>query len=678
MREKNSVALTALALVLLLVLACTVPAPGYSVVPGHPRLYLLSSQVDDLRAKCEGPLAGDLADIVAWAEENKNAPLPIANDWQYGCHLASYSFLYLATGDVSYAGRAKALAQYGMDHGSRGEGHYTCGLALFFDWCNDYLTPAERQNFGWELGESGLAYAAQHDYDTMNNYHSKLSRLKPLAFAGIPLHGEGIHDSAAATLCDLFREHTFGERHTLACMDEIAGDGSYFEGEYTLNILANYFVPGCWVWNVATGESAFEVSSNLSHMSEYYLYEIFAKNGPGVNAFFGGSKQGDSYSHTTGAASARLFMHTLAKAYGDGRAEWLAREIDARELGYINRNERWQLIVMRDMDVVPVPPYDLPYTRYFEDMGTVYMRSGWDYSENSTDTYAVFRCEGMNAGHTHAHQNHLLIARGGDVLAIDSGGYDSSISEHHSNYFERTIAHNTVTVYDPDETSFEPFANDGGQLPPGRLPIQYGDASDDRYYRGKVVGVRETEDHVEMKGDATAAYSPHKMEFFTREIIHRKPDVFVVFDRVRATSPSFEKRWLLHSIGEPSIEGDTVLITQGASRLVVRSVLPAGASVSKVGGPGREFEVEGVNYVPTENLRDDMGSWRIEITPPDAAREHLFLTVLVIGAAAEASLPDVSFYEDENVVGVVVNGWKATFNISEVAMGAGTTFQYDD
>lgn len=678
MRQKNSIALVATALVLLLVLACTVPAPGYSVAPGHPRLYVLSSEVDDLRAKCDGPMAADLADVVAWAEENMAAPLPIDNEWQYGCHLSTYSFLYLVTGDVSYAGRAKVLAQYGMDHGSRGDGHYTCGLALFFDWCNDYLTPAERQNFGRELGESGLAYAAQHDYDTMNNYHSKLSRLKPLAFAGIPLHGEGIHDSAAATLCDLFREHTFGEEHTLACIDEIAGDGSYYEGEYTLNIMANYFVPGCWVWNVATGESAFEVSSNLSHMSEYYLYEIFAKNGPGVNAFLGGSKQGDSYSHTTGAASARLFMHTMAAAYDDGRAEWLAREIVARELGYINRNERWHLIVMRDMDVVPVPPHDLPYTRYFEDMGTVYMRSGWDYSENSTDTYAVFRCEGMNAGHTHAHQNHFLIARGGDVLAIDSGGYDSSISEHHSNYFERTIAHNTVTVYDPDETSFVPFANDGGQLPPLRLPIQYGDASDDRYGRGKVEKVEDTEDQVYMKGDATAAYSPHKMELFTREIIHLKPDVFVVFDRVRATSPSFTKRWLLHSIDEPSIGGNTAVITQGASRLVVQSVLPEGASVSKVGGPGREFEVGGVNYVPTDNLRGDMGSWRIEITPSDAAREHFFLTVLSVADAAERSVPEVKLIRSGDVVGVMVDDRRAEFNTAEAPLGAGSTFQYDD
>ncbi len=184
----------------------------------------------------------------------------------------------------------------------------------------------------------------------------------------------------------------------------------------------------------------------------------------------------------------------------------------------------------------------------------------------------------MNAGHTNAHQNHFLIARGNDLLAIDSGVYDGGVSSHHRNYFERTIAHNTITVYNPSETTFGSLANDGGQIPPSEeLPVRFGDASASDYYRGEIVGYRDTEEFTYMKGDATAAYNPSKVTLFTREMVYLKPDIFVVLDRVRATSASYKKRWLLHSVNEPTITGDTVMVQEGTSRLFVKSLLPAHA-----------------------------------------------------------------------------------------------------
>ena len=659
--------MTAFVLIAIVTLGAAVPSAGYEVVSGHPRLYVTSADVAALRAKCQGPMAADYAISKNWADDHMNDSLPLIGALEYQHYLATYSFNYLITGNVAYAARAKVIAQSAMGQGLQGQGMYNTGLSLFFDWCYDYLTSAERQTFGWELGESGLAAAAGVNWVETNNYHSKVSRLIGLIYPGLPLYGEGIHDTAATTLCDLYQEHTFGPDYVIACLDEIAGDGSYYEGGYTLSVVGESFVQGCLLWKVATGENAFAQCGNLQNMADYLIYDVFAKNGPGGVALMGGSKQGDTGSHTWGAASLRQVLHSLATVYDDPVAEWLGLEIDRLGLGYINRNERWKLLVLRDPSVGEQSPVGMPDTRFFHDMSTVYMRSGWDYSENSDDVYAVFRCEAMNAGHTHAHQNHILLARGNDLLAIDSGDYDASTSSHHFNYFSRTVAHNTVTVYDPSETTFEPYSNDGGQIMPKGLPTRFGDASTPEFYRGEIESFKDTETFTYMKGDATAAYSPSKVDLFTREIVYLKPDVFVILDRVKASSASFTKRWLLHSINQPVISGNTATITRGVSKLVVTSVLPANAGITRVGGAGHEFDVNGTNYPPAGGWVEDMGGWRLEITPGTSAAEHLFLTVLCVAGASEAT-PDVSLVEGDEMVGVQVDGQVVLFSATGAAV----------
>ncbi len=354
-------------------------------------------------------------------------------------------------------------------------------------------------------------------------------------------------------------------------------------------------------------------------------------------------------------------LHSLAAVYRDKRAEWLALEIDSLGLGWINRNERWELLILRDPSVGTQAPTGLADARFFQDMGIVYMRSGWDYSESSNDVYAVFRCEAMNAGHTNAHQNHILIARGYDLLALDSGVYDGGVSSHHVNYFCRTIAHNTVTVYDPSESTFGSYANDGGQIMPKELPTRFGDASTPEFYRGKVELFKDTETFTYMKGDATAAYSPAKVDLFTREIVYLKPGTFVVLDRVEATSPSFTKRWLLHTINQPTISGNTATVTSGDSKLVVTSVLPANAAIGRVGGSGHQFDVNGTNYPPSAGWTEDMGAWRLEITPGTSAADHIFLTVLSVAGASQPT-PDVSLIEGDEMVGVQVDGQVVLFS----------------
>ena len=639
------------ALVLIVLLAAVNAATAYQVTSGHPRLFFTANDVAALRAKCSGPMASDYNDLKSWCDSNINQSLPLSSADAYEWHLTAMSFAWLVSNESAYASRARTLALSGISQGLTYQRPFMNSLAVYYDWCYPTLSSSDRQTVGSAIASGGIDYLESNNWDQMTNYHSKLSRLKGLAITGLAVHGDGVADADATELCDAFRYHLYDPRHALACVDEIGADGAYYEGAYTTSVVGMGFREACWLWAVATNEDPFEASSHLRNMATYYLYDTFARRSNSL----GGSKQGDTESHTIAAASVRVLLHHLAARYGDGRAKWLAEQIESQGLGYINRPERWRLLIHQDPALPTRAPDDLPSSHFFDTMGIVYMRSGWDLSEGSTDVYGVFRCETMPAGHTNAHQNHLLIARGGDVLAIDSGTYDGGTTSHHNNYFERTVAHNTVTVFDPGETSFGPYVNDGGQLPVNSYdyPVHYGDATSPESFRGEIVAYSDTERYTYVKGDATAAYSSSKLELFTREIVYLKPDVFVVLDRVRAASPAFTKRWLLHSFNEPAVSGNSATITEGDSRLSVTSLLPPAAAISKVGGPGREFEVNGTNYPPAGGWEKEMGAWRIEIAPQSSEEEHVFLTVLEVGAAASQPA-DVTLVEGQEMIGARV------------------------
>jgi len=652
MRRFTAVVLAAAAIALL-----ATAASAYTVNSGHPRLYFRSSDISALRSRCHGELSTDYYEMKNWLDNHINDSLPLSAYYIEGC-LPAYSFLYVIEGNTQYAARAKAIAQAAVNAGQENSIEFLTAGSLFFDWCYDYLNSSERQFFGSALVEGGEARIASENWAMMNNYHSKISRLREFAYLGLALYGSGVDESAAREFCDMFEEHTYGADHTLCVLNEIAADGAYFQGEYTMSGLVTKFREGCEVWATGTNENPFDDSTNLQNMAEYLIYEVGCRESSSGSASLIGSKQGDSHSHGTTGATVRVALYNLASRYNDGMAQWMADEIDNQGMGYINSFHRWKLCIAKDPSVTPVAPTSLPSARLFQGIGTLYIRSGWNLSYQSDDTYAVFRCEKYPAGHTHAHQNHFMIARGNDLLAVDSGAYDSTVSSHHMNYFERTIAHNCVTIYDPGESTFGSRANDGGQKPPSSYDhgTFCGDASSPSYDRGGIAAFEDSEAFTYVRGDATKAYASYKVDGVVREIVHLKPDVFVILDRVAATSSSYQKKWLLHTINQPLISANQTVAVQGDSKMFVKTLLPASVSINRIGGSGHQFEVNGTNYAPSGGAPDDAGSWRIEVAPTNGQAETLFLNVIYICDSSEQSMPDTRLIEADGAIGVQVGG----------------------
>ena len=277
---------------------------------------------------------------------------------------------------------------------------------------------------------------------------------------------------------------------------------------------------------------------------------------------------------------------------------------------------------------------DIPLTQIWgkKGVGYVQMRSGW----GKGDTIIDFKCGDYFWSHQFQNQGSFTIYRKGK-LAIQSGVYDAYWGDHMQFYYRPTIGSNSMLVIQPGEASWIPpnvakrygipnkngyFKEWGGQRICYMIP-KYGSAETcftfDKYlYRkdhehhfetGDIKAYEVTDRYSYVYGNTTAAYNnPHfsypgnkpKLDLFTREMVFLDKKYIVVFDRVNALDPDYQKRWLLHSIGEPQINSSALkteknghIETYGAGlvridneegTLFCQTMFPKDYYVRKVGG----------------------------------------------------------------------------------------------
>jgi hypothetical protein len=342
----------------------------------------------------------------------------------------------------------------------------------------------------------------------------------------------------------------------------------------------------------------------------------------------------------------------------------------------------WPDIVLYDSALQTRDPSDLPLYRHFA-FGHVVIRTGWA-GPPSDDTLLTFAIHDHVPGHTHLEVNSFTLFRKGP-LAIDSGRYrGNSVNQaHERNYALRTVAHNTITVYRPGE-DFGGFANDGGQE---FLWKERKNPAEPRYVKDLYDGTRfDTatleafevgSDFYYLKGNATDAYHSKgfkagsdgkeaKISHFTRELAFfpDHPDqpypMLVVFDRAVSLNANWPRKWLLHAIDEPLVNGtitgievpdkivryaaDLVTISYNDGKLFSQTLLPAAATIRKVGGTGYEFWVDdpGMNYPPGDAVAQadiEAGAWRVEVIPTTPAQTDTFLHVLSLADASVSAAP---------------------------------------
>jgi hypothetical protein len=457
-------------------------------------------------------------------------------------------------------------------------------------------------------------------------------------------------------------------------------NGGWHEGGEYVGIgigQAVYQVPA--MWRAATGEDLFKTEPGIRGFLDYMVYR---KQPDGTDSRWGDAGYFDRIVPDL-VPLALEYRHAAAYNVRPPRRE--------------TEPTSWPWGPLSDPSLLDQHAREtLPLARHFDGIGLVVARSDW----SADATYVSFKAGDNFWSHSHLDQGAFTLYKGGG-LALDSGLYGPQYgSDHHMNYTYQSIAHNLVTVTDPDDTAssdgkvVRDVANDGGQRRIGSgwglasAPIDTTDWQDQRdlYHTGKVENYYADDTSVVVTADVTPAYTnsqsgPGEFSHRTRRverlwrtfIYDRATDVVIVRDLVTSTRAEFQKRWLLHTTGQPVIDGSRFNVNlppnptrnQTGGELTAYVILPEGARLNAIGGPGFEFWVDGKNYDENGTLAAviaqrtqpvEPGNWRMEVTPPTQRRDDEFLVVLVPRTATISSVPIIRKIQNGEAHGVEIAG----------------------
>ena len=277
-----------------------------------------------------------------------------------------------------------------------------------------------------------------------------------------------------------------------------------------------------------------------------------------------------------------------ANLYQDPRMQYYFSEARQRVLCGAPYDGMWWDLIFYDDALAVDPPSTNPTATYFSGPGLVTMREDW----SDDALFAVF-VAGEGISRRYEDANSFLLHRMTDVIPHAGARIrNNADNDKHHWYHVRSIAKNTLKIFDPNE-SFDIESggligalhsgqklvdsdNFGGQL--FETPIS---AYEDCFSTGGCgsgvarydcsaypLGVCEVANVVKYEhvpgaytyavGDGAAAYT-RKIDYFEREFLYLRPDVVVVFDRVQTADPSYRKVWTIHTSPEPV--GSTAPVT---------------------------------------------------------------------------------------------------------------------
>ncbi len=397
----------------------------------------------------------------------------------------------------------------------------------------------------------------------------------------------------------------------------------------------------------------------------------------------------------------------------------------------------------------------LPLVYRADGEGIITMMSDW--SEDAT--FIWFKCGITGRQHNRLDTGHFVIYKRAP-LTVTSGCYSAARgpSGRHGCYHQLAISSNLVTVTDPNEKPFkigwmlqdQPLPNDGGQRwTAGKFAsgTPWSAAQFEKlgvHRTSKVLAFQPGKEFTYVCGDLTPAYTDRhsgtdrtgarskRVRRFLRTLLFLPPNHLVLFDQVESFNKDFVKRWILHTVNPPKIDGATTVVEHAnlifrswrypnwswdrnlkhavrASEdhpffrehpdckwvkssqpqlyqydgvMVVHTLLPEKARLTTIGGPGKEFWVDGQNYgTPTKTkptgqtqanpfrpkpheITGEAGSWRVEVRPATARENDLFLHVFQVGVKSKDPKPTAAnLIEAEGRTGVEVDlgdGRKAT------------------
>ena len=309
------------------------------------------------------------------------------------------------------------------------------------------------------------------------------------------------------------------------------------------------------------------------------------------------------------------------------------------------------------------------------------------------------------ANHEHSSSGTFQIYYKG-LLACESGYYEGVLygDEHHKYYLTATVAHNGMLVYDADYRDTLPEAQrkyySGSQVrlnEAGTMDKWNSGLYDVATILGHAEGYRQdgTSKFAYISGNTTNAYVADTVDYVKRSMLtvmtesEDVPMLFFVYDDVTSDNENAIKKFLLHTVNEPKIDGNTVTVTQDEGKLVLTSLLGAD-NIEGIGGAGKGFWV-GESGTNGYNVADDVKNghedslWgRVEINASGENTDKMLNVMYVTDKNGTASITPTLIESDkfagakmDNVVGLFMksrSGEAEAFSFT--AEGEGLTEYY--
>lgn len=531
--------------------------------------------------------------------------------------LAGWALTYLLKGDEGAAQRAVEEMRRTRTPERVGSRTYPefVKWSLAFDWLYNYpgFDAALKDRVAGELVKA----AAQMMQDQslrdpqLSMYHNYTVRYLTLAlFALAAVEG---HPSVEAEAAPLRERALRAWEHILDLTDFITPDGGYHESmDYQRITYA------AMALLAELGRTAYNADPALRYtvFRNYATTHLYKALPDGTT-----SRLGDNefpYMRSQDNVVLGYAVHRFKDPY----AAWMLREsgwVDTKDWLIPITKFLWDDPAVAPRDPARTTEAELSRQHLFRGVGHLIMRDGF----GPDSTWIEFVAGPYLAKHQHLDQLHFSIYHKG-YLATESGAdYTDTESPHYLNYYRRTVAHNTLLVYDPRERFFWaenlwPAANDGGQrMDSSRYWNTARSREDfqntrDLWDTGRMEAVGHRAGAYQYaRGDATRAYGRKKVELATRELVYTPADnVLLIFDRVRSTDPNFKKAWLLHGVSDPKVSSPAAgrgdghggtsyagaggfTYEDGGGALRVHTLLPREREVTKRGGKGFEHWTPG-------------------------------------------------------------------------------------
>jgi len=241
-------------------------------------------------------------------------------------------------------------------------------------------------------------------------------------------------------------------------------------------------------------------------------------------------------------------------------------------------------------EVEATPPEDLPTSRLFRGTGQAYLNTNLSDAERSVQV--VFKSSPFGTqSHGYEANNSFLVWAYGKRLLIRSGYRDSYGSKHHRLWMWSTRSVNNITV------------NGRGQ---GHRTAKAW---------GEIVAFKTTPSIDIVVGEAGAAYEP-PLERFTRAIIFVKPELIIVYDRLRAKEPSVYEYWL-HAVKKIDVQDQhNVRVRNDDVVCDIDFLTPSGLTFRQTN-----------QYDPNPRPRIKLREWHFTATTPEKNKGTEFVVI---------------------------------------------------